>query len=420
MHTTSDTGRRSMVVIETNTCPSGQKSTPLFDDMKEQGGYAELLSNSLLPRLRLLAASEGELAVVYDKNYMEASGYASALADLTGEHVHLVPFMDNDPNPSVKFDKPQDPQVLPKMHIRKPDGTWVPIRGGVRYVTQRPWNRIPALSATCMMNPIVTCLAGGRNKMVAAKAYDNYNNELLPAGLSIRTPHTVRDVKRDDIPAWVAKFGGHAVVKVPYSNAGQGVYTITSQKELDEFMEEEKDGRYEKYIVQSLISNVGWCSDISSVGRLYHVGTVPDRKGHTYVTDLRMMVSGSDSGYSVVGMYARKARDPLASSLSDTTCSSWDMLGTNLSVSQGDGYFTTESERLLLMDRKDFNQIGMGLDDLIDAYIQTILAVIAIDMMSAQLVQGGRFSRLLFRSINDDDALLGEILDDGLDIFGQQ
>ena len=45
--------------------------------------------------------------------------------------------------------------------------------------------------------------------------------------------------------------GGHAVVKVPYSNAGQGVYTITCPEELANFMAE--DSRYDKYIVQSLV-----------------------------------------------------------------------------------------------------------------------------------------------------------------------
>ena len=52
--------------------------------------------------------------------------------------------------------------------------------------------------------------------------------------------------------------------------------------------------------------------------------------------------------------------------------SSWEMLDTNLSVAHGEGVFTTESDRLLLMDRKDFNILGMGLDDLIEAYIQTV------------------------------------------------
>ena len=46
---------------------------------------------------------KGSLAVVYDKNSMETSGYAAAMADIFGEAVFLVPFYKNDPNPPVRF-----------------------------------------------------------------------------------------------------------------------------------------------------------------------------------------------------------------------------------------------------------------------------------------------------------------------------
>ena len=39
LNVTSAGGRRQMVVIENNSCPSGQKSMPLIDDNQEQGGY---------------------------------------------------------------------------------------------------------------------------------------------------------------------------------------------------------------------------------------------------------------------------------------------------------------------------------------------------------------------------------------------
>lgn len=61
------------------------------------------------------------------------------------------------------------------------------------------------------------------------------------------------------------------------------------------------------------------------------------------------------------------------------------------------------------MDRKDFNQLGLGIDDLIDAYIQTVLAVIAIDRMSIRLMENGTFDYQLFQSLNPDNALLQEI-----------
>ena len=35
------------------------------------------------------------------------------------------------------------------------------------------------------------------------------------------------------VPLYVRSMGYFAVVKIPYSNAGQGVYTITSKAELE-------------------------------------------------------------------------------------------------------------------------------------------------------------------------------------------
>ena len=87
------------------------------------------------------------------------------------------------------------------------------------------------------------------------------------------------------------------------------------------------------------------------------------------------------------------------------------MLGTNLSVLTGDLTWSTESERLMLMDRRDFSALGLGLDDLIDAYIQTVLAVTAIDRMCGRLVEhDGSLDWEAFCAINDDPALLSEIL----------
>ena len=66
-------------------------------------------------------------------------------------------------------------------------------------------------------------------------------------------------------------------------------------------------------------------------------------------------------------LYARRARKPLVEELTPAAAQdSWAMLGTNLSVKLESGNWTTETKRLLCMDRKDFNRLGLGLDDLID------------------------------------------------------
>jgi hypothetical protein len=400
MHVTTADGRRRMVVIETNSSPSGQKSMPLRDEDQEQGGYHTLIDLTFRELIKARRPPPGALAVLYDKNPMEASGYAAAMADLAGKPVYLVPFYDGDDDAPARF-------VDGVLQIRTPDGSWTDVRAAFRYVTQRPWNRIPVTTRSVVLNPIIACLAGGRNKMVAAKAYELFNAELRGTGMQIHTPATAWDVGKAEIPLQIARLGGHGVVKVPYSNAGQGVYTITSQAELDAFMAEEH--RYDRFIVQSLIGNYRWSSQ-DGADRYYHVGTLPDRKKRSFVADLRFMIGATPTGFRPLAVYARRARTPLVDDLASGG-DSWSMLGTNLSVKRADGGWDTETERLMLMDNKDFNALGLSVDSLIEAFVQTVLSTLAIDGMAQNLMNAkGRFRRRLFASMNSDDALLEEIL----------
>lgn len=401
INVTSAGGKRQMVVIENNSCPSGQKSMPLLDDNMEQGAYRLLIERTyrnMLNKKRTLV--KGDLAVVYDKNPMEASGYAEVIADVFKEKVWYVSFYEHETDPDVRFSDGV-------MEVRDNQGNWHPIRAAFRYVTQRPWSRIPLHTKTRILNPVIACLAGGRNKMVAAKAYEIFNGKLQGTGLKVNMPQTIMDVSKNEIPLYVTQFGGQAVIKVPYSNAGQGVFTIVSPSELDDFMELEFT--YDRFIVQSLIGNYQW-SSISSAGKLYHVGTMPNAKGNTYVADLRMMISSTKNGLLPLCVYARRAAKPLEDAITEGKAS-WDMLGTNLSIKNDDGTWGSDTNRLILMDRRDFNKLGIGLDDLIEGYIQTVLSTAAIDEMAQTLVnKQGRFRMRLFRSLNDDDALLREIL----------
>jgi hypothetical protein len=399
--TSSRTGARRIVIIETNSCPSGQKSMPRIAEADEMAGYRLLVEHTFLDMIASRTLPEGELAVLYDKNLMEASGYAATVAELTREAVHLVPYYDGDLGRTARF-------TDGVLEVLSADDRWVPIRAAVRYVTQRPWNRFPPLARTAILNPVIACLAGGRNKLLAAKAYDMLNAKLAKDGLKIHVPETIWDAAKREVPLWIARMGGIGVIKNPYSNAGQGVYTIISKAELDRFMASEQ--RYGQFIVQALIGNSSWTSSAEQ-GRLYHVGTVPDRKGDIYVADLRCMAVGGLQGFRPAAIYARRARKPLTPAL-DVSADSWEMLGTNLSVKKEDGSWTTETERLLLMDGRDFNSLGLGLDDLIEAYLQTVMSMIAIDEMASQLVTKGArgFRRRLFASLVDDAALEAEIM----------
>lgn len=400
INVTTASGRRQMVIIENNSCPSGQKSMPLQNDHQEMGGYKCLIENTFIPYLKAKKSKiKGEIAVLYDKNPMEASGYAATIADLLGQPVHLVPYYDGE-NPHIRWKE----GVL---YLKAEHEKWIPIKALMRYLTQRPWNRLPLHSKTVILNPIVACLAGGRNKMMASKAYDLFNGEIQATGLSIQTPETIWDVSKQEIPLWVERLGGHAVVKVPYKNAGQGVYTIVNNQELKDFMAE--DFPYDQFIVQSLIGNFHWSSR-SSRGKLYQVGTIPDKKGNTYVADIRFMVSSTPTGILPLGIYARRAAKPLVDKLTPED-DSWDILGTNLSFKNEDGSWNSDTRRLLLADRRDFNKLGLSLDELIEAYIQTVLSMTAIDNMCKRLYNSNnKFRKRLFSSLNDDAVLFNEIM----------
>ncbi|WP_046757897.1 ATP-grasp domain-containing protein [Kordia jejudonensis] len=399
LNVTSSGGKRQMVVIENNSCPSGQKSMPLLDDNDEQGSYRLLIERTFKPYIKTIKDVKGSLAVIYDKNEIEVFGYAKVIADVMNEPVYCVPFHNGDTAPKVFFEDGV-------MHVKSDEEKPIPIRAAFRYLTQKPWNRLPLNTKTKVLNPTIVCLAGGRNKMVAAKAYDIFNAELKPFGLKINTPETIWDVRKEEIPLWVNKLGGQAVIKVPYSNAGQGVYTIINEKELENFMAIDFD--YDLFIIQSLIGNSNW-SSVTSSGRLYHVGMIPNQKNETYIADVRLMVSATKKGILPLVAYARRAKAPLKDQIHDGS-DSWEMLGTNLSYKEKDGSWGSDAKRLMLMDRRDFNKLGLGLDDLIEAYIQTVLSTVAIDKMAKMLINTkGVFKYNLFKSLNNDQSLLDEI-----------
>lgn len=397
IHVTTDDGNKKMILIENNSCPSGQKSMPLLDEYQEQGGYKKFIAQTIIPKYR--NKLQGNIAVIYDKNYMEASGYAHALADATKKKVLLISCYNHEEIP-LRLNKED------YLECKTEDGSWITLDFVFRYLTHKPWNRLPISSKTVIVNPIITCLAGGRNKLTASKAYSLFNAEIKAKNLEILCPQTIWDVSKEEIPLWVQKFGGKAVIKIPYSNAGQGVFTITSETELDAFMSGTYD--YEKFIVQSLIGNYHW-SSISESRVYYHVGSMPNKNKKSFVIDFRIMIHATQTGFKPLSIYCRRAAKPLVEKLSGKD-DSWSILGTNLSYKKDDGSWGSDTNRLLLMERREFNNLGISNDDLIEGFIQVVLSTIAIDKLAQGLINSkGNLKPKLFKSLNNDQKLLDEI-----------
>lgn len=64
------------------------------------------------------------------------------------------------------------------------------------------------------------------------------------------------------------------------------------------------------------------------------------------------------------------------------------------------------------MDTKDFNKLGVGIDDLIDGFIQTVMCSAAIDDVCSRLApeDSTSFDLDLFSSMNKDEALIAELM----------
>ena len=68
----------------------------------------------------------------------------------------------------------------------------------------------------------------------------------------------------------------------------------------------------------------------------------------------------------------------------------------------------------MLVDNRDFNKLGIGTDDLIEGYLQTVLSVAAIDRMCERLLTTkGRFRQRFFQQVNPDTRLAAEIVSSG-------
>jgi hypothetical protein len=398
--TTDEKGRKSMLLLEMNSCPAGQKSMPIGEPMDPHRGYGKLVEKVFIRCIEEIPRNRGGIAVIFDKNVMEASGYAATIADILKEPIYLTEWLDQSLDPGVCFDENGI------MQVRGEDSQWHNIRAAFRYVTQRPWNRIPINTKTLIFNPIIACLAGGRNKLIAAKAYEEFNTHFNSYGLKIQTPHTIYDVQKEEVPFWVNKMGGSAIVKVPYSNAGQGIYILTNEILVKEFISRQYP--YEKFIIQNLIGKSLWHSQDQKWPQTL-IGTVPDQTGKSYAFDLRIMIGSSREGYILLATFARRAKSCLCDEIK-TLQNPWDVLGTNLSRKKGDTW-EIETNRLLVMNDKDFAILGLTLDDFIEAFIQTVLAAVAIDQMAQKLItEEGNLNWKLFQQINPDPKFVREIV----------
>ena len=78
---------------------------PCLGDANNQRGYRTIIQNTFKQLLLSADLTIGGLAVVYNKNLMEASGYTAVIADIMKEKVWLVLYYNGDQDPPCKWEE---------------------------------------------------------------------------------------------------------------------------------------------------------------------------------------------------------------------------------------------------------------------------------------------------------------------------
>jgi hypothetical protein len=362
--------RSELALLESNSCPSGNKSLPVTNT--GYNNYQFLIEKSFLPQLKKRKLPNGKLAVIYDTNPMENEYYAQTIARLTGEEVILYYRHPAEPHRVIYRD-----EQLYLLH----QGLPVPIRGVFRYLTQYPWKVFRAKTTTFVFNPIEVCLSGGRNKLMANRAYRNFNGIFGAQGLAINYPHTVSYPDKESLEKKIKETGYRGVIKIPYLNKGQGVFTICGSGDWQRYLRCTSDSLTKDYLFQNLLGNETCSTD----RKKRHRFTRPDHNGNQYIYDLRMMCCSTAAGIVPVSAYARRSRDPVNRKTADPDRDSWNLFGTNISVRNSDGSFGTDPDRLLSLSGEEFPLLQLDLVDLTDAYFQTVFSMVAIDQLAISL-----------------------------------
>jgi hypothetical protein len=376
-----------MLVIEVNSVATGSMSFPTRD-VEYYNQYEYIIENSFKPLIKDIPEDDGVLAVLNDANYLEAYTYAVIMARKMSENVYVVNLCEA--RHYNNYFRINDDYL--EIFI---NNKWTKIRACYKYVQTKPWLMLPVQSKTFIYNSLLGCLAGGRNKAIAALAYSILNHELKDKGLKINHPKTFVNLSKEDVLEKY-KERGLGVAKGLYGNGGYDIYFLTSDKDLSFFKEHAMSNN--KYIYQDLVGLKSWLKN-GADNRYFHIGTnLPDRK----VFDLRMCIAYTKDGYRPSSMFSRTSKEALNENY-DEINNFKNVLLTNI------GDALDLNNQIVILDDNGFKRLGLDFNDVIDGFIQTVLAAVAVDKMACRLMEKGSFNFDLFIELNHDYQLYDEL-----------
>ncbi|XP_037025300.1 uncharacterized protein LOC119066766 [Bradysia coprophila] len=395
-------GKKKFLLIETNVYTAGQDAMPPSAQVYETHSNLCVLNDEW----KRQPVEAGGLAHMYGRKTRRDYAYPHIMAKLTKESIHVVPM----------FSKREDGEI--ETLYRFVDGTmqvkykdeWQNIRACFCTMSYRTWSFFPVtnnLKTYMCPHPIAGLV--GKNKILSEYAYRDFNEKYSKHGIQIRGPKTMVGIAKADIREIVEQnFNGRAVIKTPYDSQGRGVYIIRTDGDLDDFYAKDESD-YSLWVVQELIGLEACPND-----RYQQIGFHLD--GQMYAYSVRIIACNSPSGFKMITICSARAPAPFAKD-GETADIAPGLLHKIKTVHEDDVYVTNIASnpdgelRSFYFDDAGVKGMGIGMDDVIDGFMQTVYCTHAIDNMCKKLImENGELDVQLLRELNPDPQLLAEVV----------
>lgn len=133
---------------------------------------------------------------------------------------------------------------------------------------------------------------------------------------------------------------------------------------------------------------------------------------HLYACTIRIIACSLPSGFKMTAIRGARAPEPFASICSETNRSP-----TSTKTLNEDAYITNigtddrSASRLVILDDAAMRGLAIGIDDIVDGFIQTVFSIHAIDAMCKRLTTSdGELNLQLLKELNPDPQLLAELM----------
>lgn len=357
----------TVAIIELNSPPSGSCFYPAIDsthdaDLKLMEAFAENIAN--------INKEDGVLAILFQNFPMEKEILAIHLSNITNEEVYLVNLRQREVDQNY---------CISNEYIEIFDGkSWLNIRAAFLIIPDDIYLCLPFQTKTFLSNSALSFIAGGINKNTAASAFNKMNQD-LPDYLQIKYPFTTNNLTKEECINLTNERDGIGVAKGAYGYGGKEVFFLLSEENKKEFIDSNVASK--SFVYQDLIGFPHWFS-FERDERVYQIGTKDN-----FVCDFRFIIAYTvTEGFKFISMFSRKSMKSFDCAFEDVIRCPKEVLTTNL-TSLPDVYTETcyYHPKILQMNDENVDLTNLTLNDLVEFYVQAVLATIACDKNAIEL-----------------------------------